>query len=52
MFPQPMRRDIVLLICIKAVAHILLYYAFVVPVAQPEPDGGAMAAHLLHGSGN
>jgi hypothetical protein len=51
-FPKSVRRDIVLLICIKAAALTLIYYAFVAPVARPEPDGRAMAAYLLHGSGN
>ena len=52
MFPKPIRREIIFLICLKAVALTLIYYAFVAPVARPEPDGRAMAAYLLHGSGN
>jgi len=51
-FPKPIRREIIFLICLKAVALTLIYYAFVAPVARPEPDGRAMAAYLLHGSGN
>jgi hypothetical protein len=52
MFPKSLRRDILVLICIKAAALTLIYYTFVVPVTQPEPDGGAMVAYLLSGSGN
>jgi hypothetical protein len=52
MFPQSLRRDIIYLVCIKAVALTLIYYAFVAPVTQPEPDGRAMVAYFLDGSGN
>lgn len=52
MFPQSLRRDIILLICIKAAALTLIYYAFVVPATRPEPDGPAMAAYLLGDSRN
>jgi hypothetical protein len=40
------------LLCVKAVALTLLYYAFVAPVARPEPDGHAVAAHILYGREN
>ena len=52
MFPKSIRREVIFLICLKAVALTLIYYAFVAPVTRPEPDGRAMAAYLLHGSGN
>lgn len=51
-FPQSLRRNIVLLICIKAAVLTLMYYALIAPVARPEPDGRAMAAYLLNGRGN
>jgi hypothetical protein len=51
MFPKSLRRDIILLICIKAVALTLIYFAFIAPATGPEPDGHAVAAHLFHGSG-
>jgi hypothetical protein len=52
MFPRSMRRDIILLLCIKAAALTVVYYVFIAPATRPEPDGRAMAAYLLHGSGN
>jgi hypothetical protein len=52
MFPKSLRRDIVLLICIKAAALALIYYAVVAPATRPEPDGQTMAGYLLGGSGN
>ena len=52
MFPKLLRRDIILLICIKALALSFIYYEFVAPVSPPQPDGAAMAAHLLRDSGN
>lgn len=52
MFPKSIRRDVVILICIKAAVLTLIYYAFVAPVTLPEPDGHAMTAYLLHGSRN
>jgi len=51
-FPKILRREVICLICIKALALTLIYYAFVAPAARPEPDGRAVAAYLLHGSGN
>jgi hypothetical protein len=52
MFPKSLRRDILLLLCIKAAALTLIYYALVAPETRPEPDGRAMVAHFLHGSGS
>ena len=52
MFPKPLRREVLLLICVKALALTLIYYAIFAPVTQPEPDGRAVAAYLLHGSEN
>ena len=49
MFPKIVRRDVIILLCIKAVLLTLLYYAFVAPVSKPEPSGQAMAAHLIGG---
>ena len=47
MFPRTIRRDIIALLCIKAAALSLIYFLFVAPVAHPEPNGGAMRAHLI-----
>jgi hypothetical protein len=33
MFPQSTRREVILLICIKAIALTLIYYVFVAPGA-------------------
>jgi hypothetical protein len=52
MFPKSLRRDILLLLCIKAAALTLIYITFIAPATRPELDGSAMARHLLHGSGN
>ena len=52
MFPKSMRRDIILLLCIKAAALTLIYYVLIAPATRPEPDGRAMAAYLLRGSRN
>jgi hypothetical protein len=52
MFPRSTRREVIVLICIKALALTLIYYAFVAPGARPEPDNRAVTAHLLYGSNN
>jgi hypothetical protein len=52
MFPKALRRDIIVLVCIKAAALAFIYFAFVAPATGPEPDSGAMAGHILYGSGN
>jgi hypothetical protein len=52
MFPKAIRRDIILLICIRAAALTVIYFAFIAPATRPEPNGRAMAAYLLYGGGN
>jgi hypothetical protein len=52
MFPKALRRDIIVLICIKAAALTFIYFACVAPATGPEPDSGAVAGHILHGSGD
>ena len=47
MFPKTVRRDVIVLFCIKAAALTLIYYFFVAPVSRPEPNGVATAAHLI-----
>ena len=47
MFPRTIRRDVIALLCIKAAALSLIYFLFVAPAAQPEPNGRAMQAHLM-----
>jgi hypothetical protein len=47
MFPKAIRRDVILLLCLKAVALTLIYFLFVAPATHPEPNGRAMQAHLM-----
>jgi hypothetical protein len=56
MFPISVRIDIIRLLLVKAVALIVIYYAFF--SAAQTPDGRAVAAHILqdnqirHNNGN
>jgi hypothetical protein len=50
MFPASLRRDILLLVCVKAAALVLIYCSFVAPKSGPAPDGPAMVQHLLNAS--
>jgi len=47
MFPGALRREIIALLCIKAVALVAIYQFFFAPVTKSEPDGHAMRAHFL-----
>jgi hypothetical protein len=47
MFPRLVRRDVIVLLCLKAMVLTLLYFLFVAPAAKPEPDARAIAAHLM-----
>jgi hypothetical protein len=49
MFPKAVRRDIIVLLCIKAAALTLIYFLFVRPVLVPEPKPAAVTAHLIGG---
>jgi hypothetical protein len=49
MFPKVLRREVIVLICIKAAALVLIYQLFVAPVTRPEPDAAAVRAHFLAG---
>jgi hypothetical protein len=49
MFPKSVRRDVIVLLCVKALALTLIYFLFVRPVTAPEPRASAMAAHLIGG---
>jgi hypothetical protein len=51
MFPKSLRREVILLVCIKAAALILIYYALVAPMMPSQPSGVTVAKHLLSGSG-
>jgi hypothetical protein len=47
MFPGALRREIIALLCLKAVALVAIYQLFFAPVTRTEPDGRAMRTHLL-----
>jgi hypothetical protein len=47
MFPRALRREIIALLCIKAVALVAIYQIFFAPVTTREPDGRAMRTHFL-----
>jgi hypothetical protein len=52
MFTGRLRGEIVALLCLKAVALLVIYQFFFAPLTHPEPDGRAMRAHLLSESGH
>jgi hypothetical protein len=47
MFPRTIRRDVILLLCLKAAALALIYVLFVAPATHAEPSRGAMWTHLV-----
>jgi len=49
MFPKAVRRDVIILLCIKAAALTLIYFLFVKPALVPEPKPASMAEHLIGG---
>jgi hypothetical protein len=49
MFPTTLRKEIVVLLCIKALVLTAIYFAFFAPVTPPEPDKAALMAHLMSG---
>ncbi|HEY2034596.1 MAG TPA: hypothetical protein VGH02_13000 [Rhizomicrobium sp.] len=49
MFPKGVRRDVILLLCIKAAALTLIYFLFIKPAIVPEPQPSQVAAHLIGG---
>ncbi|HEY8948432.1 MAG TPA: hypothetical protein VIM56_06070 [Rhizomicrobium sp.] len=49
MFPKSVRRDVIVLLCIKAAALTLIYFLFIKPAIVPEPDARTTAAHLIGG---
>jgi hypothetical protein len=49
MFPKTVRRDVIILLCIKAAALTLIYFLFIKPAMMPEPDARATAVHLIGG---
>lgn len=49
MFPKTVRRDVIVLLCLKAAALTLIYFLFIKPAMMPEPDARATAVHLIGG---
>ncbi len=49
MFPKAIRRDVIVLLCLKAAALTLIYFLFIAPATRPEPKADAVAAHLTGG---
>jgi len=47
MFPKAVRRDVIVLFCIKAAMLTLIYFLFIAPATPPEPDGRAVAHHIF-----
>jgi len=51
MFSVKLRREVIVLLCLKALALIAIYQLFFAPLTRPEPDGRATRAHILTGTG-
>ena len=49
MFPKTVRRDVIVLLCLKAAALTVIYFLFIKPAMMPEPDARATAVHLIGG---
>lgn len=49
MFPKIVRRDVIVLLCLKAAALTLIYFLLIKPAMMPEPDARATATHLIGG---
>ena len=47
MFSLKLRREIIVLLCAKAILLVAIYQLFFAPFARPEPDGQAMRTHFL-----
>ena len=47
MFPNPLRREIVALLAVKAVLLTVLYFLFFSTSHRFEPDAGSLRAHLV-----
>jgi hypothetical protein len=47
MFPGALRREIVILLSLKAVALVVLYLLFFAPAHQFKPTAGQLGSHIL-----
>lgn len=47
MFSLRLRREVIALLCAKAILLFVIYQLFFAPFAKPEPNGAAMRAHFL-----
>lgn len=50
MFPAFIRRDVIMVLCLKAAALALIYFLFIAPATRPEPGSGAVTVHILGGA--
>jgi hypothetical protein len=50
MFPKPLRREIIVLLCAKAVLLTLIYLAFFSVGTRSPADGHAVQSHFLNGT--
>jgi len=46
MFPTRLRKEIVALLCFKALVLGVICFAFIAPMEHPDPDKAAIMAHL------
>lgn len=49
MFPTRLRKEIIALLCLKALVLTLIYFAWVKPAEGPELDRGQILTHLTGG---
>jgi hypothetical protein len=46
MFSTRLRKEVVALLCFKALVLGVIYFAFIAPMEHPDPDKAAIMAHL------
>ena len=46
MFPARLRKEIIALLCLKALVLGVIYFTFIAPAERPDPDKAAIMAHL------
>ena len=50
MFPTRLRKEIIALLCLKALVLAVIYFAFIEPMERPEPGRAELIAHLTAGN--
>lgn len=51
MFPNALRREVVVLLLVKAALLIAIYQFFFAPYTSPEPGRSATLSHILQAGG-